>query len=173
MGLREEIERHIDNELRSNYNPNRTWDVPEIGGVGLDAHGHLIETAVLYVDLRRSSQIVDSHRRVNSAKFIKSFLYAMARIARTHHGEIRAFDGDRIMVVFPPTRNDQKAPCNIAVQSAMKMVWCLGEILEPKLRGYDSIDCGIGIAFGELLVIRAGLKSQYHNSGLVWIRQGG
>ena len=49
------------------------------------------------------------------------------------------------------------------------MAWCLQEIVEPKLRGYDVVDCGIGVAFGRLLVVRAGIGGQPNNNDLIWV----
>ena len=169
MPLRAQIEQRITADLKGNFRIKETWQVPTVQNLGLGKHGRTIETAILYADMRKSSNIAEDHRRQTAAKVYKTFLSSMARVARSVGGEIRSYDGDRIMVVFPPIRNSPKVACNKAVRTAMRMAWCLQEIVEPKLRGYDVVDCGIGIAFGRLLVVRAGIGGQPHNNDLIWV----
>lgn len=169
MPLRADIERRIKADLGGNFHINNTWKVPAVQDLGLGKQGRLIETAILYADMRKSSDIAEDHRRQTAAKVYKTFLYSMARVARSVGGEIRSYDGDRIMVVFPPARNKPKAACNKAVTTALRMAWCLQELVEPMLRGYDSVDCGIGIAYGKLLVVKAGIGGPPHNNALVWV----
>lgn len=73
------------------------------------------------------------------------------------------------MVVIPPMKGDPNAACIKAVRTAMRMAWCIHEVVEPSLRGYDDIDCGIGIAYGRLLVVKAGIGGKPHNNDLVWV----
>lgn len=169
MPLRAQIEQKIIADLGGNYQINETWQVPTVQSLGLGKHGRTIETAILYADMRKSSNIAEDHRRQTAAKVYKTFLSSMARVARSVGGEIRSYDGDRIMVIFPPRRNAPKVACDQAVRTAMRMAWCLQEIVEPKLRGYDVVDCGVGVAFGRLLVVRAGIGGQPHNNDLIWV----
>lgn len=169
MPLRAQIEQKITADLLGNYQINETWQVPTVQSIGLGKHGRTIETAILYADMRKSSNIAEDHRRQTAAKVYKTYLSSMARVARSVGGEIRSYDGDRIMVIFPPKKNAPKVACDKAVSTAMRMAWCLQEIVEPKLRGYDVVDCGIGVAFGRLLVVRAGIGGQPHNNDLIWV----
>ena len=169
MPIRAQIERQIANDLRGNYQITNTWSVPTVQHLTLRKQGRTIETAILYADMRKSSDIAENHRRQTAAKVYKTFLYAMAQVARSVGGQIRSYDGDRIMVIIPPTRNTPNAACIKAVRTAMRMAWCLQEIVEPKLRGYDNVDCGIGVAYGNLLVVKGGIGGQPHNNDLVWV----
>ena len=94
----------------------------------------------------------------------------MARIARNHNGEIRSFDGDRLMVVFPPDRSSENTSCDTAVQTGMEMAWFFKNTLVPKLRRYDdSLNFGIGIAYSPMLAVRAGLSRNPDNNDMVFI----
>ena len=60
----------------------------------------LIETCVLYIDIRRSTDLSFSHRRNTLTKLYSSFVRAMARCAGYYDGKIRSIIGDRLMVIF-------------------------------------------------------------------------
>ena len=170
MGLKDDIIKQVNKYTKGNYDITNTRSIPSAKDLGFGNKGRIIRAPILYADLRRSSEVTERHRRQTTAKIFKSFLYAMAQIARSRGGEIRSFDGDRIMVIFPPTRGDQKAACNRSVRTGMEMAWFFNDILRPKLSGYnDSLDCGIGIAFSEMLVVRVGLKRQPYNNDIVLI----
>ncbi len=62
----------------------------------------LLETAVLYVDMRRSTELSLRHRKETVAKLYSAFVRAMTRCAAVFGGEVRGIIGDRVMVLFEP-----------------------------------------------------------------------
>src|ERR1051326_1988644 len=60
----------------------------------------LIETAVLYIDIRRSTDLNLAHKPRTVAKLYSAFIRSMTQVARHHHGHIRGIIGDRVMVLF-------------------------------------------------------------------------
>ena len=170
MGLKDNIIKQVNKYINDKYDITRTRSMPSAKDLGFGNNGRMIQAPILYADLRGSSEVTERHRRPTTARVFKSFLYSMAQIARNRHGEIRSFDGDRIMVIFPPIKGDQKAACARAVQAGMEMAWFFNDVLRPKLNKHDdSLDCGIGIAFSEMLVVRVGLKRQSDNNDIVLI----
>ena len=170
MGLKDDIARRIDTYIQGEYDIRDTRTIPTAQDLGFRRHGRIIETPILYADLRDSSEVTERHCKHNTARIFKSFLYAMARIARSRGGEIRSYDGDRIMVVFPPDRSNQNDACNLAVRTGMEMGWFFDEILVPKLREYDnSLAFGVGIAFSPMLAARVGLTKNPDNNDIVFI----
>ena len=170
MGLKDDITKQIDTYLQDEYHITDTRKIPTAQDLAYGNSGRNIQTPILYADLRDSSGVTERHRRHTTAKIFKSFLYAMARIARNRGGEIRSYDGDRIMVIFPPDRSDENSPCNIAVQTGMEMADVFDGVIKRKLRGYDKeLDCGIGIAFSPMLAVRAGLSRNPNNNDVVYI----
>lgn len=144
-------------------------DVPTIddkrlthGATGLEG-----EFAFLYVDLRGSSDLGNSHRRQTIAKIYKAFHFCMVEIIKEKGGRIRSFDGDRVMGVFGGTH-----PVNDAVDAAMMMIGAKHDVLAPKISSYyknDSFDLGVGIATGKALCVKAGVGYDKNNRDLVWI----
>src|SRR5215218_5257021 len=60
----------------------------------------LIETCVLYIDIRRSTDLSFSHRRSTLTKLYSSFSRAMLRCGAYYGGKVRSIIGDRLMVIF-------------------------------------------------------------------------
>jgi adenylate cyclase len=60
----------------------------------------VIETAVLYVDMRRSTQLSLRHHPDAVTKLYSAFVRAMTRCAKVFSGEVRGIVGDRVMMLF-------------------------------------------------------------------------
>jgi class 3 adenylate cyclase len=99
----------------------------------------------------------------------KSFLSCSSKIIRAEGGEIRSFDGDRVMGVFVGTvKNTSAARC------ALKINYAFLNIIKPKLIAkYPNLATGsyklahcVGVDTSEVLVIRGGVRN---NNDLVWI----
>lgn len=107
-------------------------------------------------------------RRV-TARIYKAFLAASSRIIRAHQGDIRSFDGDRVMGVFVGNYKNTNA-----VKSALQINWMFRYVLRPKFEAkYESLRDGTfglahctGIDASDVLVVRAGIRN---NNDLVWI----
>ena len=91
----------------------------------------------------------------------------MVETIKHYKGQVRSFDGDRVMAVF-----DGKRKVNNAVDAAMKMVGCVKDILHPKIKSYyknEAFDVGIGISTSKVLIIKAGIGYDVNNRDLVSI----
>jgi len=73
--------------------------VPEPGDVGLGNEGVNLEATFLYADLADSTKLALFDQKI-AAEVIKAYLMGTTRIIRALGGEIRSFDGDRVMGVF-------------------------------------------------------------------------
>ena len=60
----------------------------------------LLESCVLYVDIRNSARISAARQPQTLAKLYSSFVRSMIAAARYNGGHIRNIIGDRVMVVF-------------------------------------------------------------------------
>lgn len=97
----------------------------------------------------------------------------VVRVIKSNNGHIRSFNGDGLLAVF---MGDSQS--NNAVKGAMQVKYGLVEIIQPKLRRYFetnkqvansfTIDCGIGIDQGQVLVVRAGIGG-VGNNDLIWV----
>jgi adenylate cyclase len=127
----------------------------------------LIDTCVLYIDIRRSTELNLTHKQQTVAKLYSAFVRAMTRCAREHKGHVRGIIGDRVMVIFD--RKDcfkNAVECAIAMNSVSKYV-----INKHFKRG--EVECGIGIDAGKMLATKTGVRRHGVNQNayrsLVWL----
>lgn len=146
--------------------------IPSVEEVAFGRYGKEVELAMLFIDVKESTKIVDAFRLKTAARMYQSFLRGVTLIALKNDGEIRSFNGDGVLITF---YGDSK--CNNAVRSALQMMDFVNNILKPKLRSYFIknkqamnlvFDCGIGIDVGDIFVIRGGAKGD-DNNDLVWV----
>ncbi len=130
--------------------------------------GKLISTCVLFIDIRNSTVISKKLKndKAKLGKIYSAFVDAMATIA-DRYGYVRNIIGDRVMVVFEPSN------CFVdAINCAVTMHTVAVRILK-KYSGLDDFKCGIGIEYGEMLILKTGIQkrneeqSEYKN--LVWV----
>ncbi len=146
--------------------------VPSADEVAFGKYGKEVELAMLFIDVKESTRIVDAFRLKTAARMYQSFLRGVTLIARKNGGEIRSFNGDGVLVTF---YGDSK--CDNAVRSALQMMDFVKNVLKPKLHSYFlrnkklqslNFDCGIGIDVGNIFVVKGGAKGG-DNNDLVWV----
>lgn len=127
----------------------------------------VIETCVLYVDIRKSTKLNLQHYPQTMAKLYSSFIRAMIKAAEYHNGKIRNIVGDRVMVVF-----DSDNCHTNAVNTAILMNTISKKIIDKHFKNND-FACGIGIDYGKMMVTKCGtIKQGNENSNyksLVWL----
>jgi adenylate cyclase len=130
--------------------------------------GKLIETCVLFIDIRNSTKLSRQLKKdkVQLGKIYSAFIDAMTTIA-DRYGFVRNIIGDRVMVVFEP------ANCFVdAMNCAVTMYTVANRILKTYIKG-DLFSVGIGVDYGEMLILKTGIqkkdenRSEYKN--LVWV----
>lgn len=153
--------------LRQRFDVIEARAIPKSEGFPYNNVGKLIETAVLFADLRGSTELADINRRVTTAKILKVFLSEMARAARAHEAEVRGFAGDRIMVIIEKSEGAATKAVDVAV--AMRDV--VSSVINPALRTQfgQEIAVGIGIDYGLMLAARVGMPRNPELSDLVWV----
>jgi adenylate cyclase len=168
----------LANEIKSIFNhtieTTKTYNVPGRNDTGLTfsrdqiKRGKLIETCVLFIDIRDSTKISQSlnHSKDKLGKIYSAFIHSMVTIA-DKYGYVRNIIGDRIMVVFEPNNCYESA-----IECATVMNTTASNILK-QYTGLPDFKVGIGIDFGEMLILKTGVarkhdeQSEYKN--LVWI----
>jgi hypothetical protein len=120
-----------------------------------------IAATMLYADLADSTALAMWDRRV-AARVCKAFLAFASRLIRASDGEVRSFDGDRVMGVFiGKTKNTS------AVKCALKINHVFENLLKPRFAAkYEKLRDGTyklgqctGIDTSEVLVVRAGSET--------------
>jgi class 3 adenylate cyclase len=176
MGMKEileEIDKDIADVVGTNFIHNLTSIVPNLEDVGLtyergqEKKGKLINTCVLFVDIRNSVALTEKHHTQTMGRIYTAFTKAVLKVARYHGGHTRNIIGDRVMIVFPCENC-----CTNAVDCAISINHIAKNIINKKIVGID-FKCGIGIDLGELRVIKVGIQrrgtEKGENKGLVWV----
>lgn len=154
--------------IETSYVPN--FDDPNITYDNLDTGKKkckLLESCVLYVDIRGSAGVSASARPRTLAKMYSSFVRSMIACGRYYGGHVRNVIGDRVMVVF-----DAEDCFKKAVDTATLMNSVSEYILNKHIRAMD-FKCGIGIDYGKMLItksgaVRRGAEKEFYRS-LVWL----
>jgi adenylate cyclase len=168
MPLLDDLRGDVDRAL------SQTWDirdgtvVPTTDTVALAGGGVKLTAAMLYADLADSTEIAMWDQRV-AARLCKAFLACCSRLVVAQQGEVRSFDGDRVMGVFlGDAKNSSATRC------ALKINWAFRNIIKPKFTNrypatadgtYKLAHCS-GVDTSEVLVVRAGIRN---NNDLIWV----
>ena len=166
MALKDILAARVPQILRESWSERAGHKVPKANELGLGNEAITLDAAVLYADLDDSTNLVDNHSPRFVAAICKSYLWCAARIIQEEHGEITAYDGDRIMAVY---LGDEKETS--AVYTALKINWAVQHIVNPAIKDrfpYTSYSVKqvVGIDASRLFVVKEGVRSE---NALLWV----
>jgi len=127
----------------------------------------IIHTCVLYADIRNSTTLSHQHSYETMARLYTAFTKSILRLAEHHEAVVRNIIGDRVMLLFPESNCFTKA-----VDTAISINTVSKHIIDKHFKGLN-FEVGIGIDYGEMLVVKAGIpkrepeRTNYKN--LIWI----
>jgi class 3 adenylate cyclase len=131
------------------------------------SNGFYVECAAMFIDIRGSSGLVDKHKSAALGRIYRAYISECIAVMNQdpNCGEI-FIQGDCVGAVFhAPNGSDVDSVLARAAQLnslVAHLNWRLGE------RGYATITCGIGLAVGRALMIKAGYKGS-GISDVVWM----
>lgn len=166
------LAKEVNGFFNGEYEVVQGQKIPDVQDLKFGKTGKEMELAMLFIDIRESTKIVDGFRRITGAKMYKSFLWGVAQIAKWNEGELRSFNGDGVLIAF---NGDSK--CTHAAKAALQMSWFCTNVMKPKLKSYFAnnkalegfeFGYGIGIDVGKVLVVRGGIRGE-NNNDLVWV----
>jgi adenylate cyclase len=168
MALLDEIQKQTDDIVRGRWDRRDGTVVPENDDVGLGNEGVDLEATFLYADLADSTELAVYNETI-AAEVVKAYLMGTTRIIRSQDGEIRSFDGDRVMGVF-----HEGAKNTNAAKAGLKINHFFSQILRPAFaRVYTDTFPGtfdlkqtVGIDTSKVMAVRSGIRD---NNDLVWI----
>jgi len=167
MALLDDLTKEVTSILKLPWNSRDGQVVPTPDSVALADGAVKLRATMLYADLADSTKLA-MRNKLMAAKVFKSFLACSSRIIRSQGGEIRSFDGDRVMGVFV---GDPQ--CTPAAKAALMINYAFLKIIKPQLEAkYDYIKndftlahC-VGIDSSEVVLVRSGI---INNNDLVWV----
>ncbi|GAA14944.1 hypothetical protein GOALK_120_00020 [Gordonia alkanivorans NBRC 16433] len=151
----------VDDIMAATWNITNGTVVPETEDVVMKNGGRLVDATYAYADLADSSTIAQSLKRETAAKIIRAFVNSSTRILRHFGGEIRSFDGDRVMAIYMGDDKNWSA-----VRAALAINWAVEEVIRPAIRSnwsdgedFYNISHRVGVDTGESLIVRGGARN--------------
>jgi len=168
MALKDELGVQIDGVLSQAWDLRDGRVVPTTENVALLGGGVELSGTMLYTDLADSTELASWDRKV-TARVCKAFLGCATRLIKLEGGQVRSFDGDRVMGVFLGDRKNTSA-----VRCALKINWMFLNLLKPRFEArYEALRNGTyklaqccGIDTSDILVVRTGVRE---SNDLIWI----
>lgn len=88
MVSKNDIITQVNEFFSGTYDITQGTAIPNVDDIQLGKNGRELELAMLFIDIRESTKIVDGSRRTTAARMYKSFLWGVAHIARMNDGEL-------------------------------------------------------------------------------------
>lgn len=130
-------------------------------------NGYYITVGAIFVDIRKSSELPNEHKRPKLAKLYRSYISEVVAILNgfSNCKEVNIV-GDCVSGIFEATYKPQIE----RMIDAAAQINSLIKILNYKFRknGIVEISVGIGIAYGRVLMIKAGYSGSSIND-VVWM----
>jgi class 3 adenylate cyclase len=169
MGFGDLLKANVKRILNQEWTVRTGLVVPAPATVKLDGGAVKLKATMLYADLADSTELAMNYDFRTAAKVFKSFLSCASLIIKRQGGNIRSYDGDRVMGVFLGSNMEAKA-----VRAALQINGAFLHIIKPELETkYDKLNQGsyrlahcVGIDTSEVWVIRCGV---INDNDLTWV----
>lgn len=137
---------------------------PTIGELEDNNKTYVIQAAILFIDIRKSTYLTENSQAKSMVKIYRSFMRMAVDCVRKNDGVTRQFLGDRIMGVFMDSVGENNTITEKAVDKAVNCArslqtvidYSLNKCLKNNVNG-KIIECGIGIDYGKILVTKVGM----------------
>ena len=133
--------------------------VPDTGTVG-GKQAIKLNATYLYADMAGSTELAQSVSPELAARIMRCYLDMAVRVIRYNHGQVRSFDGDRVMAIFVGEEKESRAgKAALGIEHWRRM---LAEVLLENHAKIKEIGWrlrhGVGMDSGEALLVRAGIR---------------
>ncbi|WP_432791419.1 adenylate/guanylate cyclase domain-containing protein [Brevibacterium sp. K11IcPPYGO002] len=154
------IAKSVGDIFAAAWNISNGTVVPKTEDVVMKNGGRLVDATYLYADLAGSTKLAHTLKKEASATIIRAYINSASRILRHCGGNIRSFDGDRVMAIFMGSDKNVKA-----VRAALGINWAVYRVIQPAIEAKwtdvsqsYTINHGVGIDTGEALIVRGGVR---------------
>ncbi|MFF4846191.1 adenylate/guanylate cyclase domain-containing protein [Streptomyces collinus] len=164
MALGDDIRSDLDKLVGTPWSVRNGTVVPDTDGVKLYSNDAVkLDAVYLYADLLGSTKLARDYTWQTAGKVIRASLHTASKIIKAFEGEIRSYDGDRVMGIFIGGSKNSNA-----AKAALRINYALKDIVQPALYanlptlqsgGYQPRMCA-GIASGEAVIARAGVRGR-------------
>lgn len=162
MGRKDEYNNTLRDLLNEPFAARAGTTVPTTDTITLKNGGVYLDAVYLYADMADSTGMTRRFTSQTAAKIIRAYLSVATRALRARGGEIRSYDGDRVMAIFV---GDDAA--TRAARAALELTWLVDEVVHPALNlwldeYYEDpwrVRHRCGIDIGTAFVVRAGVRN--------------
>lgn len=158
MAVRQEVAR---NALTTYLGANAGGRV--LNGQIQRGDGETIRSAIVYGDLRGSTEMSEQDGRQVYIETLNTFFDAACGAIADHGGEILNFIGDGFLAIFPCGRNhdDSAQACRKALDAANEGVWRLAKINRArKTKQLKPLGFGLGLHIGNVMFGNVGMADR-------------
>jgi class 3 adenylate cyclase len=161
VGLADDIRNAVTTVAGADWDVRKGTVVPTTESILLKNGAVELDAVYLYADMADSTGLARDFTSKTAAKVIRCYLDGICRVIRERGGEIRSFDGDRVMAIFlGDSKNSQATKCGLQIDHVVQNI--VRPVLESKLpslktQGWQLKHC-TGIASGSALVVRGGVR---------------
>lgn len=166
MGYIKELEDKIKDYTTGDYEIIETKTIPSPDNVAFGKKAYKIKLTAFCIDLRKSTDLLRIHDKETCGKIHKSFLTIATKIITENGGQLRSFNGDSVLAFFPA---QLKIDIDNAVKTAFQLKWALDVKFTKYFEQFSKLDFCIGIDWGDVLIVRAGLPKNDNNNDLVFL----
>ncbi len=166
MGFKATLKADVKKTYSERWTRRDGRKVPEDVDLGSGNDAVDLEATILYTDLDESTPLVNNYKDWFAAENYKTFLQCATKIIRNEGGQVRSFDGDRVMGIFiGDSKNTSAVRCSLKINYAVK------NIIQPTLKKqYPNAKYVMryvtGIDTSKVMVAKAGIRN---SNDLVWI----
>lgn len=169
MALEDEVWREVHEIFDADLDVADGRTIPDLADIPFGNRGKQIRLTALFVDIRKSTELVDTLGVLRAAKIYKAYLRGVSKIVRDRGGELLSFNGDGMVAGFVGEN-----AANTAVLTGFNLNWLCNRVLKPRidetlghLNSPMRFNWGVGIDDGKVVVIKGGMRGDA-NSDLVW-----
>ena len=138
---------------------------PDLNDLAHDQAIHLKNVVFGFVDIRNFTKWSSSTDEDTAFRLVKTTLKTFTRVIRMHHGAIEKQTGDGLMFIIGSAEEDPKDVAQTAAECALDLIRVGDKIVAPfmheKQHRLDLMDFGIGMAMGDALIAKVGIRGHY------------
>jgi class 3 adenylate cyclase len=152
--------------MSGDYEIIEATSIPSPDDVAFGKKAYKMKLTAFCIDLRKSTDLLRIHDKETCGKIHKSYLTIATRIITANSGRVRSFNGDSVLAFWPAQYIYQ---IEQAVKAAFQLKWALSTKFSSYFDNYSKLDFGIGIDWGEVYIVKAGLPKNDNNNDLVFL----
>jgi adenylate cyclase len=128
--MEDELTTEVDAVVKSGWDLRAGQVIPETKDITLGNSGVTLEATILYADLADSTELAIYDQEI-AAEVYKAYLLGTSKLIKAAGGEIRSFDGNRVMGVFIGNVKNTSA-----TKAALKINYFFTHVLEPIFQSF-------------------------------------